>query len=63
MKACVNRRSFLLNSVGAILMGATPLKTYAVHYSPTIALKPFIKCGRIHQINLREFYHRADTTK
>lgn len=60
MKTCINRRNFLLNSVGVTLISVAPLKTLAIDSSSANAHKPFIKCGTMNQANLREFYHRAN---
>lgn len=60
MKTCINRRNFLLNSVGVTLISVAPLKTLAADSSPTTVHKLFIKCGTMNQVNLREFYHRTN---
>ena len=63
MKTCINRRNFLLNSTGAILIGVRSLDTIGGDASLTNMRRSFIQCGHINQTNLRNFYHSANKNK
>lgn len=57
MKMHINRRNFLLGSLGTTAITMTPLNLVAATTTEQKTPTQYIHCGKINATDLRHFYH------
>lgn len=63
MKMHINRRNFLLGTLGTTAITVAPFKVIASTDADQQYKKTYIHCGKINSTDLRYFYYTGANTK